>query len=239
MICPPKISAIIVALNEELLIQRIISELRKQDYTGESEIILADGGSSDDTVFLAKQEGIFISVAPTKGKSIQMNSASKMATGDVLFFVHADMTFPTAIFSSIAQQIELGFAGGGFSNVFDDHNQKIKKLGKWFNIRIFDNREQSDKGIFYGDNGIFVRKDIFESLGGFKEIPIMEDYDFSKRLRQNHELIKIKDPQIMVSARRHIKAGFLKTRLQWVLIRKLYKLGFSPHNLAKWYEDIR
>ena len=107
------------------------------------------------------------------------------------------------------------------------------------NFRFFDKREQSDKGVFYGDNGIFVLKSVFEKLNGFKEIPIMEDYDFSKRLHKNHPTFKLKTPKIVVSARRHIKAGFLKTRLQWVFIRKLYNWGVSPFILAKWYKDIR
>ena len=235
----PKLSAIIVAVNEEGLIEQIIEELRKQNYSGEVEIILADGGSTDKTVQMAQAQGVQIVVASQKGKSLQMNEAANIATGEVLFFVHADMQFPDTVFSSVARVIRLGYQGGGFANEFDEHNTKIKRLGNWINVRLFDKREQSDKGVFYGDNGIFVAKDVFDQLGGFKEIPIMEDYDFSKRLSKNHNTYKISDPQIVVSARRHIQAGFLKTRLQWVLIRKLYKLGVSPSWLLKWYKDIR
>lgn len=235
----PKISAIIVALNEEMLIEQIIGELKKQNYNGDTEIILADGGSSDHTVNLAQAQKIQIVVSSQKGKAKQMNAAAKKATGAILFFVHADMQFPDTTFSSIATAINSGYSGGGFSNIFDTHNEKIKRLGTWLNFRFFDKREQSDKGIFYGDNGIFVLKSVFEELNGFKEISIMEDYDFSKRLNENHQTIKIKNPQIILSARRHIKAGFLKTRLQWVLIRKLFQWGVSPSTLAKWYKDIR
>ncbi len=232
------ISAIIVAYNEESLIEGIIKELNKQQFQGDYEIILANGGSEDNTVPLARENNIKI-LNCRKGKSRQMNDAVKEAKGDVLFFVHADMQFSDQVFSIIQKKVDEGYDGGGFSNEFDTHNEKIKKLGTWMNFRFFDKREQSDKGIFYGDNGIFVKKSAFETLEGFKEIPIMEDYDFSVRMKEQFKVIKIKEPKIIVSTRRHIKAGFLKTRFQWVMIRKLYKWGISPERLAKWYSDIR
>ncbi len=235
----PKISTIIVAYNEELLIERIIEELQKQDYRGESEILLADGGSEDSTVALVKAKGIKVVVSSQKGKAYQMNETANTATGDILFFVHADMTFSEHIFSSIAETIHNQYVGGGFANKFDSNNKKIKQLGNLVNLRVFDKREQSDKGIFYGDNGIFVTKKAFKALNGFREIPIMEDYDFSKRLRQSYKTIKINNPNITVSARRHIKAGFIKTRLQWVIIRRLFEWGVSPDNLVKLYKDVR
>jgi len=227
-----------VAHNEEGLIQSIIGELRKQLYSGECEIIVADGGSTDETIPRAKREGVSI-VQCRKGKACQMNDAAKIAHGDILFFVHADMKLDEGTLVAIQQQIDNGFDAGGFSNVFDAHNEKIKNLGTWMNSRFFDNREQSDKGIFYGDNGIFVKKRVFQALGGFKEIPIMEDYDLSIRLGQQHKVVKIEQPPIVVSARRHINAGFVKTRLQWIAIRKLYQWGVPTEFLAKWYGDVR
>ena len=232
------ISAIIVTYDEEEHIRSIIRELRKQQFSGEYEIILADGSSTDKTISLAEQEGISI-INCRKGKACQMNDAAKVARGDVLFFVHADMKLADNTFTEIQNQIDLGFDGGGFANVFDEYNKKIKNLGTRMNFRFLNKREQSDKGLFYGDNGIFVKKTVIETLKGFKEIPIMEDYDFSKRMRQHFKVIKIKEPPIVVSARRHVKAGFFKTRFQWIAIKKLYQLGISPKILAKWYGDIR
>lgn len=235
----PKISAVIVAYNEELAIEGIIREIKAQEYHGDKEILLADGNSTDRTVGLAKAQGVKAYVSSIKSKAIQMNTAAKNATGDILFFLHADMKLPQGTFSAIAIAIHRGFSGGGFSNVFDSENEKIKKLGNLMNLRFFDKREQSDKGCFYGDNGIFVKREVFEQLNGFKEIPIMEDYEFSKRLNKKYRTIKIKNPAIVVSARRHVRAGFVKTRLQWILIRKLFKLGISPHVLSKAYKDVR
>jgi len=232
------ISAIIVAYNEEERINLIIEELQKQRFSGRYEIILADGNSTDKTVSLAEKKGISISHC-RKGKACQMNEAAKVARGDVLFFVHADMKLAETTFSAIQRQIDLGFDGGGFANVFDEYNNKIKNLGTWMNFRFLNKKEQSDKGLFYGDNGIFVKKSVLFTLEGFKEIPIMEDYDFSKRMHKHFKVIKIKEPPIIISARRHVKAGFFKTRFQWIAIRKLYKWGVSPKRLAKWYSDIR
>lgn len=231
------ITVIIVAFNEEQFINSIIDELEKQVHV-EFEILLADGGSTDRTIDLARQRGVQV-VLCRKGKSCQINDAVKKAKGDILFFVHADMKLYNNTFSIIQQHIDEGFDGGGFANVFDEHNDKIKRIGNWMNFRFFDKREQSDKGIFYGDNGIFIKKKVFEDLDGFKEIPIMEDYEFSKRLSERFKTVKIKNPLIMVSARRHTKAGFWKTRFQWIFIRVLFKWGVSPHLLAKWYSDVR
>ena len=232
------ISVIIVAYNEEAYIKSIILELRNQKNSGEFEILLADGNSADKTVLLAKQENISV-INCRKGKACQMNDAAKAARGDILFFVHADMKLANNTLSVIQEQIDNGFDGGGFANIFDEHNDKIKHLGTWMNFRFFNKKEQSDKGLFYGDNGIFVKHRVFNILKGFKEVPIMEDFDFSKRMRQGFKVIKIKAPPIVVSARRHVKAGFFKTRFQWIAIRKLYKWGVSPKILAKWYGDIR
>ena len=232
------ISAIIVAYNEAEYIRNIIKELRTQQFQGKVEIILADGGSSDNTVSIAKKEGI-LTINCQKGKAFQMNEGAKAARGNILFFVHADMLLPEHVFLKSQQTIAEGVDGGGFSNIFDQYNEKIKRLGTWMNFCFFDKREQSDKGIFFGDNGIFVKKKVFEDLRGFKEIPIMEDYDFSIRMNQKYTVKKIKNPKITVSARRHLKAGFVKTRFQWIMIRQLYKLGFPPKLLAKWYKDVR
>jgi rSAM/selenodomain-associated transferase 2 len=232
------ISAIIVAYNEEERINYIIGELQKQRFSGRYEIILADGNSTDKTVSLAEQMGISI-IHCRKGKACQMNDAAKAAKGDVLFFVHADMKLADTTFTAIQRQIDLGFDGGGFSNEFDKYNVKIKSIGTLMNFRFINKKEQSDRGLFYGDNGIFVTKKVIETLKGFKEIPIMEDYDFSKRMRKRFKVIKIKEPHIVISARRHVKAGFFKTRFQWIAIRKLYKWGVSPKRLAKWYGNIR
>lgn len=231
------ISIIILTYNEAACIEKTLQNLKRLKCKMPVELILADGGSTDNTVETAKKYARIVS--SEKGKAKQMNAAAKAANGKVLFFIHADMVLHNETLEAICKQMEEGFDGGGFSNVFDEHNSKIKQLGTILNFRFLNGREQSDRNIFYGDNGIFVRKEVFEKLGGFKDLPIMEDFDFSVRMRSKFKVRKIQEPKLIVSARRHIKAGFLKTRLQWIVIKKLYLLGVSPSWLARWYKDVR
>lgn len=231
------ISIIVPTFNEKSVIEKTLQLLKIIEYRSECEIVVVDGGSSDQTVSIAQKYVTVLNAG--KGKAVQLNVGAKNANGEILFFVHADMTLPKDILNVIETAIYVdGYDGGGFANEFSSHNKKIKQLGRVLNFRI-KNREQSDSNIFYGDNGIFVKKSVFEMLGGFKEIPIMEDYDFSIRLKKKFKVVKIDVPKIIVDARRHINAGFIKTRLKWIVIRRLYKLGVSPFLLAKLYKDVR
>lgn len=231
------ISIIIPTYNESDAIEKTLIQLNEVSCRETKEIIVTDGGSTDHTTEIASRFAKVIQCK--KGKAIQMNDGAKYANGEILFFVHADMFVPDGALQAINNQIIEGFDGGGFANVFDAHNKKIKLIGTILNFRFFNTNEQSDRNIFYGDNGIFVKKEVFERLNGFKEIPIMEDYDFSMRMKKQFKVKQIKFPKLILSARRHVEAGFFKTRILWILIRKFYKLGVSPFRLAKWYADVR
>jgi rSAM/selenodomain-associated transferase 2 len=231
------ISIIIPTYNEESSIEKTLVQLNSLPSVCEKEIIVVDGGSIDDTVFIASKYARI--VYGMKGKANQLNEGAKMSKGDILFFVHADMFVPSGALNSIISQIGEGYNGGGFANVFDTHNDKIKRLGMIMNLRFFSKKEQADRNIFYGDNGIFVQRKVFFQLNGFKKIPIMEDYDFSFRMKKYFKVKQIKDVKLILSSRRHLEAGFLKTRFQWIMIKKLYLLGVSPHLLDRWYRDVR
>lgn len=230
------ISIIIPVFNEAVFIEATLQHL--QDLNEYSvEIIVVDGGSTDETVAIASRYAKIIRSG--KGKGLQLNTAAKEAAGEILFFVHADMIVPVGALAAIHKHILIdGFDGGAFINIFSDYNNRIKSLGRIMNLRIR-KREQSDRCIFYGDNGIFVRKRVFYQLKGFKEIPIMEDYDFSVRMKKSFKVGVIKEPKLILHPRRHVKDGFIRTRMKWILIKKLYLLGISPQKLEKWYGDIR
>jgi len=230
------ISIIIPAYNEEHFIVKTLRHLNTLKEEQAFEIIVSDGGSIDNTVEVARPYATIIN-AP-KGKAKQMNYAAKHAKGDILFFVHADMTVPPGALTAIKNKIAEGFDSAGFSNVFDTNNKKIKWIGKLFHLRLT-NKSQAEHKLFYGDNGISVRKNVFEKVGGFKEIPIMEDYDFSKRMLASYKVCLISDPKLIVDARRHLKDGFVRTRIKWMVIKQLYLLGVSPEKLNRWYKDIR
>lgn len=231
------ISVIIPVYNEEAFIEKTLFQLMQLKHEADIEIIVNDGNSTDKTVEIASTYAKIIQ--SSKGKGKQLNEGAKHAEGNILFFVHADMYVPEGALKKITKEIyENGFDGGGFSNLFKEHNKKIKLLGRILHLRL-NHEGQSERKIFYGDNGIFVKKEVFQKMGGFKEISIMEDYDFSTRLLAKYKVCLIKEPKLVVDTRRHIKDGFLRTRLKWMLIKRLYLMGVSPQKLADWYKDIR
>jgi rSAM/selenodomain-associated transferase 2 len=231
------ISIIIPTLNEETVIKSTLENLILHTRNTQHEIIVSDGGSLDGTVKIA--ENFAIVVKSGKGKAIQLNEGAKKATGDILFFVQADTIIPEGALEAIKLRIYTqGYDGGGFSNIFSKYNKKIKTLGRILNFRIITNDHQKNL-IFFGDNGIFCKREVFNGLGGFKLIPIMEDYDFSKRMRDRFRTVRILDPKLIISPRRFVKNGFVRTRLQWIIIRRLYQLGISPYFLVKLYKDVR
>lgn len=231
------ISIIIPTLNEEIIIESTLKNLKVHIQNTPHEIIVSDGGSCDKTVAIAEEFALV--VKSEKGKAIQLNEGAIRAAGDILFFVQADTTIPRGALKTIELKIyEQGYDGGGFSNVFSEHNKKIKILGRILNFRILTNDHQKNL-IFFGDNGIFCKREVFDRLGGFKLIPIMEDYDFSKRMRDRFKAVRILDPKLIMSSRRFAKDGFVKTRLLWIIIKRLYQLGISPYTLVKLYKDVR
>lgn len=231
------ISVIIPAYNEEGFIEKTLLQLIQLKQEANLEIIVSDGNSTDRTVEMAFPYAKVIQAGKGKGK--QLNEGAKHAAGDILFFVHADMYVPEGALKKITEEIyENGFDGGGFSNIFKEHNKRIKLMGRILHLRLND-KGQAERKIFYGDNGIFVKKEVFQKMGGFKEISIMEDYDFSIRMLAKYKVCLIKEPKLVVDTRRHIKDGFLRTRLKWMLIKRLYLMGVSPQKLADWYKDIR
>ena len=170
---------------------------------------------------------------------IEIIVADGGSTDGTVSLAGAYVTLPAGALEMIDRAINAEAKdGGGFSNIFSEHNRKIKRLGRVLNLRFRDN-DHSGNTLFFGDNGIFVRREVFEALGGFKTMPIMEDYDFSTRMRERFEVVRISEPKLVVSPRRHVEAGFVRTRIQWILTRRLYELGVSPDHLARWYPKVR
>ncbi len=231
------ISIIVPTLNEDTIIKSTLENLKMHTRDTPHEIIVSDGGSRDKTVKISKN--FALTVSSEKGKAVQLNEGAKKASGDILFFVQADALIPRGALETIELKInKQGFDGGGFSNVFSEYNKRIKTMTRIMNFRVFTNDHPGNL-IFFGDNGIFCKREIFDRLGGFKLIPIMEDYDFSKRMRDRFRSVRILDPKLIMSSRRFVKNGFVRTCIQWILIKRLYQLGVSPYTLVKLYKDVR
>jgi len=231
------ISIVIPTLNEAGIIEKTLKAISQRKVEIPFEIIVSDGNSSDGTVAIASRYAKTIS--GPRGRGLQLNRGASIAKYNILFFMHADMGLPPGTLKAIKTHIvEKGFDGGGFSNIFSSHNSKIKRLGRFMNFRR-NNQEQRENTAFFGDNGIFVKKNVFFKLGGFKPLAIMEDFEFSKRLSKAYRVERVKTLKLVVSPRRHLLNGFIKTRLQWIMIKKLFCWGISPDFLARWYKAIR
>jgi len=223
------ISIIVPIYNEENMLSKAFANLQR--LSREAELIFADGGSADKSVDIARQHGkVFCG---KKGRAVQMNYGASQANGDILLFLHADNVISADTLVSIEKKIiEDGYAGGCFTQEINN-KAFIYRLIEWQgNIRARMTRQ------FYGDQGIFVKKDAFLKIGGFPEIPIMEDVLFTKKLRKYGKTVVLPD-KILVSARRWEKKGIIKTTLLFNLVILLFWLKAPPSKIKQLYEDLR
>ena len=218
------ISVVIPALNEAENILQTIESVRQQD--GEAEIIVADGGSVDGTPEIARPHAQ-VTHSP-RGRAVQMNTGARYATGDVLLFLHADSRVAPGALVKMRQTLDNPvIAGGSFTLVFDVDNV-------W--LRFYTFCSTIDCLCFrYGDQGIFVRRAIFEQLGGYAEIPLMEDIDLMRRLPRYGRRALIRHYPVTTSARRFVEHGILRQEALNVALVAGWFLGVKPQTLAKWY----
>jgi rSAM/selenodomain-associated transferase 2 len=223
------ISIIVPIYNEEDMLSKASAHLQR--LSREAELIFADGGSTDRGVDVARGYGKVFS--GEKGRALQMNYGARQAKGDILLFLHADTMVSADTLGSIERKImNDGYVGGCLTQRIDN-KAFIYRLIEWQgNVRAAMTKE------FYGDQGIFVKKDIFSKAGGFPEVPIMEDVFFTQKLRACGKTVMLPD-KILVSARRWEKKGVIKTTLLFNLVVLLSWLRVPLHTIKKLYEDLR
>ena len=218
------ISVIIPALNEAGNILKTIASIRQQDQS--AEIIVVDGGSIDGTPEIAQPHAMVIS--GSRGRAYQMNAGARRATGEVLLFLHSDsMLAPGALMQLQQTLTDPQVAGGSFTLAFDVDN---------FWLRFYAFCSTIDWLIFrYGDQGIFVRRTIFETMNGYAEIPLMEDIDLMRRLPHYGRRVVIQHYPVTTSARRFLEHGVIRQEALNVILVGLWLVGVKPHALARWY----
>lgn len=243
-----RISVIIPTLNEERTLPVTLAQTLP---LGFDEILVVDGGSSDGTQNIAERwevGGSRLDTEPSNagggtslvavlisppGRARQMNVGARAATGDVLLFLHADTLLPmnarTEIESALA---EAGCLGGRFDVRFE------RDAGPGWLISRMINLRSRLTGIATGDQALFVRRSTFDALGGFADVPLMEDIDLTKRLKRQGRIAALR-VQVTTSFRRWEAAGPIRTILLMWTLRFLYWIGVSPVQLKALYGDER
>ncbi len=197
-------------------------------YPSVHEVITATTGES--VVTEADAAGFRTVRCSRQGRGNQMNEAARTATGNVFLFHHADTELTEAHLQSLASAMRTDptLGGGAFRRRFDERHPHLRWLEPWEALRC------RRFGPLFGDQSLFVRRPIFVALGGFADIPLMEDVDFSCRLRR-HSGIALLLPAICSSARKHLQQGRWRTTLINALFLLLYVCGISPRTLHAWY----
>jgi len=222
------ISVIVPALDEG---REIAAALRSAREPQVCEILVVDGGSSDDTAVRASELADRV-LGSARGRALQMNAGAGVARGDVLLFLHADTRLPPGFGAAIEVAITAGAVGGRFDLVLRGQHPFLPVIAGLINLRSRWTR------IFTGDQAIFVRREVFERLGGFAAIPLMEDVELSTRLRREGAIASLRQ-QVSTSARRWEENGLLRTILLMWSLRLGYACGVSPERLAAAYRARR
>lgn len=222
------ISAIIPFYNEEQSLME--NSVFFRNLANYAELIFVDGGSLDKSYDIASGYGKVIK--SNKGRAIQMNRGVYSCKGNILLFLHADTRVSLDTLLCIEKTIGKGYSGGCMTQRIDNDAFIYRLIEMQGNIRARRHK------VFYGDQGIFVKKDVFEKIGGFPDVPIMEDVLFTQQLRKIGQTVVLPD-KIMVSARRWEKNGIIKTTLLYNLIIILFRLNVPLYKIKQLYKDIR
>ncbi len=224
------LSIIIPTFNEEKNIVSLINYLTQHSSTGLAEIIIADGQSTDDTVEAAIKSGVRAIICPKKGRASQMNYGALHAAANVLYFLHADSYPPPGFATNIAEQINNGYGIGCFRLQFDKAHWFLK-ANAWFTRFDID-------AFRFGDQSLFVLKDVFTKAGGFNEkLIVMEDQEIIHRLKRFGKF-RVMRQSITTSARKYTWNGTYKMQVIFFLIYLLYKAGVSQNKLVIIYRKL-
>ena len=219
-----ELSVIIPAYNEEEFIADTVKAVFERAESRVPEILVVDGGSSDETVRRARGAGATAVVSPRQGRAAQMNFGAEQSEGDLLYFLHADSIPPPGYDAKLNRAIEAGRRAGCFQLAFDDDHWLLRAYA-WFT--------RFDVDAFrFGDQSLFIERELFEDMGGFREDHLlMEDNEMVRRIKRRASFA-ILDDAVTTSARSYRKVGVVRLQLVFVLIYTLYFLGVEQRTLA-------
>ncbi len=224
---PPLVSVLVPTRDEAAQVTELLDHLRA--LPGRWEVVLADGGSTDGTPDLARGHPAapLVLVHPG-GRAAQLNAAAALATGDLLLVLHADSRLPPTAHAALAGTRA---RGGNFRLRFDGDDRFSRVLGRVYAL-------QRRFGLYYGDSSVWCDRATFAALEGYRELPIMDDYDFVRRLERATPTACLPGPAT-TSSRRWRAMGAPRTAVVWTAIRWLYLLGVPPERLAHLYRRVR
>ncbi len=222
-----RLSVIIPALNEADSIVAVLQQLQGMRASGH-EVILVDGGSNDATVALAEPlvDRLLVSAA---GRAVQMNGGARAASGGVFWFLHADTLAPDKAAQRILESVQKAGGWGRFDVRLSGDHWLLRVVERMMNLR------SRITGIATGDQGIFITRQLFERVGAYAELPLMEDIDMSRRLKREQWPNCLRDT-LTTSSRRWERNGVVRTILLMSWLRLAYFLGVPPATLATRYE---
>ena len=222
-----QLSVVIPCWNDAAVLRTLLDALR--ELRSIHEIIVADATRGDECRSIAAAAGAKITHCPQPNRGAQMNAGARLATGDALLFQHADTELTQLHVDALHTALrDARTIGGAFHRRYDGRHAGLG----WMQhvTRVWNEHG----GTLYGDQSIFVRRAAFEQLGGFAEIPLMEDVEFSRRLRRAGRTMVL-DPPIATSPRHHTRRGAWRTTARNAAMLALFRLGICPHRLHAWY----
>jgi rSAM/selenodomain-associated transferase 2 len=225
------LSVIVPVLNEAAHLERLLADLER--VCPEAEVIVVDGGSIDGSQDVVRRFPRVSLVEAERGRARQMNAGARQAAGDVLLFLHADTTLPSGAPAAILRALrDPAVVGGRFDVRFDSPRPIFRLIAGMMNVR------SRLSGISTGDQCIFARRDTFDNMKGFPDMPLMEDVEFSRRLKRQGRLACLR-LHVTTSARKWEQEGVLRTIVLMWTLRLLYALGARPVRLHRWYYSGR
>ena len=208
-----------------------IQSLITNGFLEDNELIIIDGnnGSTIKNITIKNRQNIKTYIS-TKGRAHQMNEGVKKAQFDIIIFLHADTLLPNNAMSVIKNTLQKDIVAGAFDLSFDSQSLLLSFIAKISSYRSRLTRQP------YGDQAIFIKKDIFNKIGCYENIALMEDVNLMQKLKKQNYKIKISKEKVVTSARKWEDKGIIYTTLRnWILIT-LYYIGTNPNKLSKYYK---